>query len=197
VNLNYEVVSHNFFKDLEKPILADDVYSQYELEYLNDNVRKSEWVARENHIYLHYTDWATFCSYLQVLEWRELLAQKKIVLLIEDEIAQYPIDFKARFGIDYSQYTVKPVGIREVNRMIWHTQLSYHNGGDFFNEIFDAHPNLLYWSSEMYDDIRDTVAGIHKDLKVTGSLQDAHLIFEHWHDPRLVEELYHMKNRTD
>ena len=43
---------------------------------------------------------------------------------MEGEIEQYPIDFKMRFGIDYSQYPVRPVGIREVNRLIWHTQLS-------------------------------------------------------------------------
>lgn len=53
-----------------------DVYSQYHLEYLNDNVRKSEWVGRENHIYLHYTDWMTFCAYLQCLELRPLLPGK-------------------------------------------------------------------------------------------------------------------------
>lgn len=56
INYNNQVVSRNYFKDLEKPILAENVFSQYELEYLHDNVRKSEWVARENHIYLHYTN---------------------------------------------------------------------------------------------------------------------------------------------
>ena len=73
VNFNHAVVSRNFFHDLENPILAKDVYSQYELEYLNDNVRKSEHIARENHIYLHYSDWATFCAYLQCLNVRRLL----------------------------------------------------------------------------------------------------------------------------
>ena len=116
-----QVISRNFFRDLDKPILADDVFSQYELEYLNDNVRKSEWVGRENHIYLHYTSWPVFCAYLQCLDLRPLLERKKVVFLMEDEIGQYPIDFKARFGIDYSQYPVKPVGIREVTRLIWHT----------------------------------------------------------------------------
>ncbi len=99
-------------------------------------------MGRENHIYLHYTDWMTFCAYLQCLELRPLLPGKKLVFLIEGEVEQYPIDFQARFGIDYSQYPVKPVGIREVTRLMWHTQLSAHNGGDFFNEIFYGHPNL-------------------------------------------------------
>ena len=97
-----QVVSRNFFKDLDNPILAADVYSQYELEYLNDMVRKSEWVARENHIYLHYTDWGTFCAHLQVLNLRPLLEDKKFVFLIGDEVSRYPIDDKARLGLDDS-----------------------------------------------------------------------------------------------
>lgn len=112
VDFNHPVVSRNYFRDLEQPVLAADVFSQYELEYLNDNVRKSEWVGRENHIYLHYTDWTVFCAYLQVLNLRALLPEKKIVFLMEEEIIQYPVDFKERFGVDYSHYPVKPVGIR-------------------------------------------------------------------------------------
>lgn len=57
INFKYPVISRNFFKDLDDPILAVDVFSQYELEYLVDNVRRSEDIGRENHIYLHYTDW--------------------------------------------------------------------------------------------------------------------------------------------
>ena len=112
LNVKDPVISRNFFRDLDKPILAADVFSQYELEYLCDNVRRSEDIGRENHIYLHYTSWEVFCSYLQVLNLKPLLKQKKIVFLIGDEIAQYPIDFKERFHIDYSQYSLKPVGIR-------------------------------------------------------------------------------------
>ena len=50
------VDDRNFFRNPDRPVLADDVYSQYELDYLCDNVRPSEWIGRENHIYLHYTD---------------------------------------------------------------------------------------------------------------------------------------------
>jgi hypothetical protein len=166
VNFKYPKITRNFFKDLDKPILADDVYSAYELHYLRDNVRKSEWVGKENHIYLHYTDWATFCAYLQVLNFRTLLEEEKFVFLMEDEISQYPIDFKERFGIDYSKYPVEPLHIREVNRLIWHTQLSAHNGGDFFNEIFDGHPNLIVLPSIMLSNIQNTVntvrAAVHR-----------------------------------
>ena len=143
IDFKRPVVSRNYFKDLDKPLFAADVYSQYELEYLNDTVRPSEYIGRDNHIYLHYPDWPVFCAHLQCLNMRPLLEDKKFVFLIGDGASQYPVDFRERFGIDYSQYPVKPLGVREVNRLIWHTQLSTHNGGDFFNEIFDGHPNLM------------------------------------------------------
>ena len=173
VNFKQPVVSRNFFRDLDKPILADDVFSQYELEYLNDNVRKSEYIGRENHIYLHYTDWETFCAYLQVLNLRPLLKEEKIVFLIGDEISRYPIDFKESYGIDYSQFPVKPLALREINKIIWHTQLSTHNGGDFFNEVFDAHPNLLPLTSVMFDSMEKTVADWKKALVQTKSAKEA------------------------
>lgn len=197
INYNNQVVSRNYFKDLEKPILAENVFSQYELEYLHDNVRKSEWVARENHIYLHYTNWEMFCAHLCVLNLRPLLSDKKIVFLMEDEISQYPIDFKERFGIDYSQYTVKPIGIREVNRIIWHTQLSSHNGGDFFNEVFDSHPNLLAMPSVMHATIAESMEDIQNTLNRITDRRDLRPDNHNWVNQRIVEELYALKDRTE
>lgn len=157
VNYNNPVVSRSFFKDLDNPILARDVYSQYELEYLNDNVRPSEDIGRENHLYLHYASWETFCAHLQVLNLRQLLKERKIVFLFGDELSRYPIDFKGTYGIDYSQYPVKPIGVKDIHRLIWHTQLSSDNGGDFFNEVFDSHPNLLCMPSIMFDSVEEMI----------------------------------------
>ncbi|MCI8422759.1 MAG: hypothetical protein HFF50_04390 [Lawsonibacter sp.] len=196
VDLKKPVVSRNFFHDLENPILAKDVYSQYELEYLNDNVRKSEYVAKENHIYLHYTSWVEFCSYLQCLNLRPLLEDEKFVFLIEDEEEQYPINFQERFGISYAHHSVKPVGIREVNRLIWHTQLSSGNGGDFFNEIFDVHPNLLMVSSLMFDNVKENVENVRKIMDKARSTREAVQLLPEW-DARIVEELYLLWDRTE
>ena len=151
-NFNDPEVTHYFFRDLEKPILATDIFSQYELEYLRDNVRRSEWVGKENHVYLHYSDWGEFCSYLQCWDMKTLLMESKFVFLIGEEVSRYPIDFKKEFGVDYSEYSVKPLGIREINKIIWHTQLLFHNGGDFFNEILHGHPYLLADDSAMFDE---------------------------------------------
>lgn len=195
INVNHPVVSRNFFRDLEKPILAGDVFSQYELEYLNDNVRRSEDIGRENHIYLHYTSWEIFCSFLQVLSLRELLTDKKLVFLMEEELKQYPIDFKVRFGLDYSQYPTKVIDIREVHRLIWHTQLAAHNGGDFFNEIFDGHPNLVVLHSQMMNTIErslsETRALVEGKLKI-----DADSIVSE-KNAMLIKQLFQISNPTD
>ena len=54
------------------------------------------------------------------------------------------------------------MSIREVTRLIWHTQLAAHNGGDFFNEIFYGHPNLLSYESIMFDQTQKAVAEVNK-----------------------------------
>ncbi|MCI8910162.1 MAG: hypothetical protein HFG09_05735 [Oscillibacter sp.] len=194
-DLKHPVVSRYFFKDLEKPILADDVYSQYELEYLRDNVRPSEYVARENHIYLHYTSWETFCAYLQCLNLRPLLEEEKLVFLIGDEVSQYPIDFKERFGIDYSQYSIKPLGIREIRRMIWHAQLQSHNGVNYFSEILDSHPNALAMPALMYDETEKAITEVRDILEKAGSMAQAVQMLAM--PARLSQELYLLKGRTD
>ncbi|MCI8829175.1 MAG: hypothetical protein HFE98_10135 [Ruminiclostridium sp.] len=191
------VISRNFFKDLDKPILAADVYSQYELEYLNDSVRKSEHIGRENHIYLHYTDWPTFCAHLQCLNLRPLLEDEKFVFLIGDEVAQYPIDFKERYGIDYSQHPVKPLSIREINRLIWHTQLSTHNGGDFFNEIFDAHPNLLPLPSIMMKDVEKGVQDWREALHNAKSSKEAAQSLLRGNSPQVLRVLQELRTLPD
>lgn len=195
VSFNHPVVSRNFFKNLDDPILAKDVYSQYELEYLNDNVRPSEDIGRENHLYLHYESWEMFCAHLQVLNVRKLLEQKKIVFLFGDEISRYPIDFQELYGIDYSRYPVKPIGVTDIQRLIWHTQLSSDNGGDFFNEVFDNHPNLLCMPSVMFDNIEAVIQNYKSEFdradKVRAS--GAGISF----DNKLAEKLYWSGSRSD
>jgi len=196
INVNNQVIGRNFFHDLGRPVFASDVYSQYELEYLWDNVRLSDHVAMDNHIYLHYSNWGVFCSYLQVLNFRDLLKWDKFVFLIEEEKEQYPIDFKERFGIDYSMYITLSVSIREVHRLIWHTQLSSHNGGDFFNEIFDAHPNLIALPSIIYKNITDTVEFCRNQLNEAESQEDAAARIPNLNE-NAARELYLLKDRTD
>ena len=60
-------------------------------------------------------------------------------------------------------------------RLIWHTQLAAHNGGDFFNEIFHAHPNLLTLESVMFHDLQKKFQETRADLKRQYGKQMPHL----------------------
>ncbi len=101
--------------------------------------------------------------------------------------------------MDYSQYPVKPVGIREIHRLIWHTQLSSHNGGDFFNEIFDNHPNLIAVESEMLYHLRDQVSKFRQLLSGGGTITFDSVIGDgDLEKPqRLANQLSRLHNRTD
>lgn len=195
VNTKTPIVSRSFFRNLENPILAEGVFSQYELEYLRDNVRPSEYVGKDNHIYLSYPDWEVFCSWLQVLDWKPLLVGKKFVFLIGADVARYPIDFQKEFGVDYSRDRPRPVGIREVNKLICHTQLSAHNGGDFFNEIFDAHPNLIGRHSISIEALSDEIAKLRAVLSSDAGREKL-LHSEIW-DSDAVQSLLAIRNPTD
>ena len=198
-NINDPQITRYFFRDLENPIFAREIFSQYELEYLRDNVRRSDWVARENHIYLHYADWGVFCSYLQLLDMKPLLEDEKFVFLIGEEESLYPIDFKERFGIDYSQYPVKPVHISEVHRLVWHTQLSAHNGGDFFNEILHAHPNMTADSSRIFSQFLESlhkIRGVAQDIIDSKGVQKWSEKSKEVISPELLQQLIELKNVT-
>lgn len=197
IDINKPVITRNFFRDLEKPVLAADVFSQYELEYLRDNVRRSEDVGRENHVYLHYTGWGTFCAWLQVLNIRPLLKEAKLIFLIEEEIEQYPIDFSARFGIDYSQFPLKPVALREVTRMIWLSQLATHNGINFFGEVLDYHPNLITVPTMWFEETKKNVMDGMKIIQTYKSLADARQRMPEAIPPHFVQELYLLRDVTE
>lgn len=154
--IRQEEIKHYFFKDLSKPVFAEDIYSQYELEYVYDQVRESEHCGKENHIYLYYSDFKKFSSFLQILDLKYITRKDKIVFLFEKEKSMYPIDFKEKYGIDYTLFEPREVKAEDISKLIYHQQYSSHNGGDFFNEIFDAHPCLCTAPSKMYENFVET-----------------------------------------
>lgn len=169
---NEEMVNRWFFQDSSKPLLLDEVYNGYHLTYLTDMVRKSEWYGGDNHIYLAYPDFDIFCGYLQVMDLSKALAEEKLVFLFGEERGLYPLDFKERYGIDYASMTPRPIGVREVQKVIFHIQTFTHTGGDFFNEVLDFHPNLLCMHSLMHDDLEEKYQWFREKFYSGGYFKD-------------------------
>ena len=132
------------FRDLSRPIFRENDCNLYHLQYLEDNVRRSEDYGGDNHIYLYYVDLGELAPLLLLGELEPLLNQKKPVFLIgEENKRRYPIDFKKEFQIDYASIGPTPVRIEEIKRIIFGWKIANVSGTSFLADIMDFHPDLL------------------------------------------------------
>lgn len=200
-NFGNKEISHHFFQDLSKPIYAENIYSQYELEYLFDNVRESEYIAKDNHIYLYYSSFEEFQSLLQIIDFSKILKNNKFVFLFEEEKDLYPINFKERFNIDYSSFPIKKLNIKDITKLIWSVQYSSHNGGDFFDEIMDGHPYVIYSASRFmsyYEDLINKYTPAqkrkmnltNKDIFILAVLNQNKLSLDDYSSSRIIPPVY-------
>lgn len=143
-----------FFEDLDQPLFVSDEYNFYNLRFLRDNVRRSEDFAGDNHIYLHYEDAEAFSLLLYCGGLAELCREEKFVFLIGSEERLYPLDFKARFGIDYSTMEPQKLRIEEMQRICFWYKRGY-SGTLFGLNLLDHNcyvsmrygADLFYYSS--------------------------------------------------
>lgn len=132
-----------FFRDLTKPLLIKNEFNGYNIEYVVDNVRRSEDYGGDNHVYFYYESFDEFLLLLQVEDITPYLKDNKVIFLFEEEIEDYPIDFKKEYGIDYSKNPPKPIRLEEINRIFLHLGGPGPVGFQIWSGIFDFHKNLL------------------------------------------------------
>lgn len=126
------------FNNLDNPLLLEKVFTHSYLQFLQDNVRKSEDYGGDNHIYLVYDSEDWFSVLLQWFDVSAFFLDKKFVFLIgENTKEQYPIDFKVQFGIEYREDDRKPIQIEEMKRICyWYKHA--HSGNDFGRGVLGA-----------------------------------------------------------
>ena len=129
-----------FFQNIDKPILAKEQTNIFNLEFLCDNVRRSEDYGGENHIYLYYSSGEELAPLLALCDISYILDSKKFVFLIGEKNKQkYPLDFKKEFGIDYSCFTPALLRIEEINR-ISYMYVSGVSGSNLLNDVIHSNP---------------------------------------------------------
>lgn len=132
-----------FFQDVEHALRIEDEDNLYNLTFLFDNVRRSEDVAMDNHIYLLYNSWQPLQRVLQVGDITPLLEHEKFVFLIEKKNhSRYPIDYKNDFGVDYHAMKSQRLRIEEINR-IYLNQFYGYSGTDFFEGVVNGSDHIL------------------------------------------------------
>lgn len=139
-----------FFKDLDQPLFVENEYNLYNLQFLRDNVRRSEDFAGDNHIYLYYEDVEAFSVLLYYGDMEELCAGKKFVFLIGNEKELYPLDFKERFGIDYDKMEPQKLRIEEMQRICFWYKRGY-SGTNFGVDLLNHNRYIVMWyGSELF-----------------------------------------------
>ena len=140
-----ETYTRPFFLNLDNPLLLKDELNTYHLEYVVDNVRRSEDFGGDNHIYLYYSYAEMIYAIMMEYDLSRILEDDKVFFLIgEDNFkSSYPYDFLANEGIDYDSMESKPIRVEEIQRIIIDNPTSYFSGNIFMAGILDAHPNLL------------------------------------------------------
>lgn len=115
-----------FFEHLDQPLRVKDEDNFYNLTFLNDNVRASEDFAGDNHIYLLYTSLEPLERLMLTCDLEEILRQQKFVFLIgEQNWSKCTINFRKKFGIDYSKQKPTPIRIDEVKRICFWYKHAY------------------------------------------------------------------------
>lgn len=132
-----------FFEHLEDALKVEDEDNLYNLTFLFDNVRRSEDVAMDNHIYLFYHSWQPLQRVMQVGDIAPILKDEKFVFLIGENHKRYPIDFKRDFKIDYAKMKPQMLRIEEINRIFVFSSTNGHCGNAMIDSLLDWHPNLL------------------------------------------------------
>lgn len=143
-----------FFEDLSEALKVDNEDNLYNLTFLFDNVRKSENVGYDNHIYLRYDDVATLQRLMMVAKLDDILVDQKFVFLIGKENYElYPLDFK-QYGIDYSKIKAKKIQIDEVCRLNFWWNRAFC-GSLLSLNLFNDNPYLVsklaFYRQEQYE----------------------------------------------
>lgn len=132
------------FQDLSKQLFVENETEPYHLQFLYDNVRRSEDYGGDNHIYLYYSSADCFGEVLLSFDIRPLLKDEKFVFLLGEKYKKYyPINFKKRFNLDYKSMSPQPVRLDELKRICFWYKHAY-SGTTLCTGVINALSNVQY-----------------------------------------------------
>ena len=119
----------------EFPLFLENIFDKDSIEFLSLAIRSSELCAKDNHIYLYYDNIAAFYLFLCLNDVDKLLESEKFVFLIGEEAkTEYPLDFKSKYGIDYSLMQPEMLHPDELFRICYFLKGTF-SGADFVTNV--------------------------------------------------------------
>ncbi len=139
------------FKDLSRPVFRENDCNLYHIQYLQDNVRRSEDFGGDNHIYLYFDGLSELAPLLLLGELSSVLEDQKFVFLIgRKNRKKYPLDFKRQFQIDYAAMGAQPVRIEEIKRIcFWYKHA--HSGTGLSRAVLGSLPEIQMLSGHDFN----------------------------------------------
>lgn len=184
-----------FFENLDHALKVEDEDNLYNLTFLFDNVRRSEDVAMDNHIYLLYSSWEPLQRVMQVGDLSPVLKYKKFVFLEGEHQYRYPVDFKTEFGIDYDSMEPQKLRIDEMKRICYWWKRGY-SGSSFSLNVLNQNSHIIMkeiWMFLLKTEINGKplflthqLKDVTSDVNKTYSMQELKDLFEnksvklHW-----------------
>lgn len=179
-------LKRNLFEGLSEnnPFYFENEVNLTHLLYLTQNIRESELIGKDNHIYLYYEE--MYCEILmRFVDLSKLVQKKNIVFLLGE--AQKNVtseDFLQKFNI---QYTGENLGITidDLDRLVFNKWYGY-SGTGFLHDVMQGFPYVLditnwdfYYSSDRIKRIYHLcLAKAHKQFAVS----DIFLFLEKYKD---------------
>ena len=127
----------DYFSDLTNPLYIKDLTRQEDFQLLYDVVRKSEDVGFDNHIYLYYENETLFYSLCCLIDFSNLLSEKKFVFLIGN-------DAKTNYKIcedNYIDCYFKPIRLCELKKLTAYI-MSIRSGGDMIAQVLSVNKDV-------------------------------------------------------
>lgn len=130
-------------KEIDSVLFLENEANYSRLRFLNDNLRRSEDLGYDNHIYLFYNSFDDLVKLLLVAPLNQLLVEQKFLFLLGEKNRVCPICFERRFGIDYTKHAPQRLRVEEIKRIIFGWKIENFSGTSFLADIMDFHPDLI------------------------------------------------------
>ncbi len=139
-------------KQMEHSRMIKNVTDMDQLCYIVRNMRKSEDLARENHVYLYYDKQELLELLMQVEDFTELLKDKKVIIFCGSSEEFTEEQIMQKFNLDYTGMEPKQLELSDIQRMIFGWKIANVSGTSFLADVMDFHPNLLTIPDTMFND---------------------------------------------
>lgn len=160
-----------------------------QLRYIVRNMRKSEDLARENHIHLYYDKQELLELLMQVEDFTELLKDNKVIIFCGSPKEFTEEQIMRKFNLDYTGLVPKQLELADIQRMVFGWKIANVSGTSFLADVMDFHPNLLTIPDTLFTEFYPFYNRLLSGKKVQEAVEYLKQCDEHSKDKHFIVRL--------